>query len=1185
VNGILRAAGASIGLTHLAVGEALINDGSALILYTLFFRLVSAHGAHGISVEETVIYFIKVIFISPLIGIAVGVGSLIVIGAAKMKSIEGDTTIQLATTICCAYFSFYIAQRMLEVSGVIACCTAGVLLSRYATPRYLKAETIESVWSGIEWMGNTLLFFLAGLIIGNFAILKVEGRDILWIFVVYLFLNAVRYAASFTLYPFLLKTTKGKLHFNGILFVGWCGYRGASAFALSLSLYQSTVAGETTIELKQIERLIFLVGGVVTLTLLVNATLSKTFLQKFHLLEDDLSASHTHNHHTMNVSSFKRDYFRGQLAHVNSSHALNQSGKTTAGVTSPGGHHSERKISPPVNSHSFNRETKLMFEYLKKKIRLKAYNLLEQAQNHYLSSYLDLHFVFKHCSLLRNSPEAKLFLQVDDQNNNHNNSQHHNQDDDDASSLSEDDDEFSENEEEENENEIMIENSDEEEEDDEAGFYVENMSTKENISKRDYKIINEEVQELERKVKEKEKIEKKNRKRKEESSTLSFPAKLEILDEEVNPISHPMTLGSRSGNKKTTPNSAASQQHYEELAANRLTKLAIQDPSSLLSTDYYQNNNNNKGTNYPTNLSPRPTRPPQIETCNAPAKMSFASMAEEKLQKLVKSKRATQLVFTGEQKQTTPSSAGLRRRTVSKDSENTKNNTNKAETPSSASRRGRRSSSKERQPEEDKTTIATTTAAATVVVGPRLNVITEGDEEAGSRREIPFNQSVSEELRPPSSVIPSRPSKTVVQSIPFSEHNSERNTQFRSDSLGCVSNELEENENQPEKEAEESGGKYLSHQKHMEMTEERPQLSPEQQQPPEEPTSNKISVKNIFQDQSNFYNADNSNNHEIDLKSKRLSFRMLHNIVYPNLLLTMRKVFLEVLRVNYFKQINLEKLPRKSFAAILLLNSIDISLNTTSTSADKLNDLMILVNSHYYLKKLYQERDNTTRHQPLTEHHDSSGHNPHHSHYHNDYSVHLQTAVNVLIAYIEAHEFAQSRIAFYLGEHDGIDTPEEDIVISESKAFVQLAKDILLTIHEPILKYIYSKRMISSILSLQQNLVFEFQNEGIINMNYAEILFHEIHSDINFLSNFEKRKILPRHLHLQHHHQSDREEETHHPTELLQAHQTKASSSDPWQIKVKQDMIASYYLFFYYSEYYLEELINWGYLLYDEYIA
>ena len=121
---LLKKAGASNRLTYLIIGEALLNDGTALVLYNLLYGLIkiSADGSTGVITPlNTFIYFIKVIFISPALGVAFGVISLLIISMANRRMHEEDTTIQMAITMCCAYLSFFVAE---EILGMCVVCAA-----------------------------------------------------------------------------------------------------------------------------------------------------------------------------------------------------------------------------------------------------------------------------------------------------------------------------------------------------------------------------------------------------------------------------------------------------------------------------------------------------------------------------------------------------------------------------------------------------------------------------------------------------------------------------------------------------------------------------------------------------------------------------------------------------------------------------------------------------------------------------------------------------------------------------------------------------------------------------------------------------------------------------------------------------------------------------------------------------
>ena len=242
---LLKKTGASTRLTYLITGEALLNDGSALVLYSFLFSLIEVD-AVAITPVSVIIYFLKVVFISPLLGIAFGIGALVSMSYFQRRMEGEDKTMQIAITLCCAYLSFFTAQYNLSVSGVICCCTAGVVLARFAPPLLLEPESMHSVWSTIEWIGNTLIFTLAGLIIGRRSIFYITTQNAPYLLVVYVFVFLLRLAMLVLCYPVLRQMGK-KYTVSEVLFMTWGGLRGAVSMALALSLVQSVENGSTVI--------------------------------------------------------------------------------------------------------------------------------------------------------------------------------------------------------------------------------------------------------------------------------------------------------------------------------------------------------------------------------------------------------------------------------------------------------------------------------------------------------------------------------------------------------------------------------------------------------------------------------------------------------------------------------------------------------------------------------------------------------------------------------------------------------------------------------------------------------------------------------------------------------------------------------------------------------------------------
>lgn len=91
-------------------------------------------------------------------------------------------------------------------------------------------------------------------------------------------------------------------------------------------------------------------------------------------------------------------------------------------------------------------------------------------------------------------------------------------------------------------------------------------------------------------------------------------------------------------------------------------------------------------------------------------------------------------------------------------------------------------------------------------------------------------------------------------------------------------------------------------------------------------------------------------------QSSMITDRNLHF----DLVIQVRRAFLEVVRVNYWKQIDSGKLPRKSTATLSLLSSIDVALESLD-SPEGLQDWAVLVKNNKYL--LYKDEEQPTAEQ------------------------------------------------------------------------------------------------------------------------------------------------------------------------------------------------------------------------------
>lgn len=278
---LLKDAGASPKLTILIVGESLMNDGTAMVIFTLFFNMLKGRVYNA---GDIIQFFFNACIGSPLFGVVCGLIIVRWLRTCNRSLKEIDTTIQIAITICCAYLIFFVAQNPLEVSGVLACCGAGVMVAWLAPPLILSHETMHNVWGMIEWMGNTLIFLLAGLIIGTRTLSSVRRMDWLYVVVLYVLLMVIRFVIIAMFYPWLSQIGH-RCTRNEAVFMGWAGLRGALAMALAL-IVEKERDGEDVED--QSSRLFFYVGGIAALTLLINATTAQWVLHKLKLVEENL---------------------------------------------------------------------------------------------------------------------------------------------------------------------------------------------------------------------------------------------------------------------------------------------------------------------------------------------------------------------------------------------------------------------------------------------------------------------------------------------------------------------------------------------------------------------------------------------------------------------------------------------------------------------------------------------------------------------------------------------------------------------------------------------------------------------------------------------------------------------------------------------------------------------------------
>jgi NhaP-type Na+/H+ or K+/H+ antiporter len=288
-------------LQYLIVLEALLNDGIALVLFGLIDSKPYNDPGSDIPASFTT-FFIKVLLVSPLLGLAVGLLTVACLKYFDRRLLSDDPTMQIGATICCAYLSFFVAQYSCEVSGVLSCFTAGLVVSYLGRPLLLSSEGLEQIWRTLEFSMNTLIFLAAGLIVGSRSKDLFSGPVVLAIVVVYVGLFVIRarlVAVCHAPMLVLMPDFSPSYTWRDAAFTTFSGLRGAMSLtlALLLGLHSDMASSYSSIKLiafpdTDVEEAVFVICWVVALSIIVNGSLASRVFRWLGLVAPDAHDKH-----------------------------------------------------------------------------------------------------------------------------------------------------------------------------------------------------------------------------------------------------------------------------------------------------------------------------------------------------------------------------------------------------------------------------------------------------------------------------------------------------------------------------------------------------------------------------------------------------------------------------------------------------------------------------------------------------------------------------------------------------------------------------------------------------------------------------------------------------------------------------------------------------------------------------
>ena len=133
---LLKELGAPKYFSMLFEGENLVNDATAMVFYMIFSDLFKAKGVTPLG---ALLQFLRL----SVGGIALG-GFIFLIVIIWLRRITKDKILVITITIVSCYLTFYFAENVAMVSGLLSVVVLGVLMAMHSKMR-MNPETAETI--------------------------------------------------------------------------------------------------------------------------------------------------------------------------------------------------------------------------------------------------------------------------------------------------------------------------------------------------------------------------------------------------------------------------------------------------------------------------------------------------------------------------------------------------------------------------------------------------------------------------------------------------------------------------------------------------------------------------------------------------------------------------------------------------------------------------------------------------------------------------------------------------------------------------------------------------------------------------------------------------------------------------------------------------------------------------------
>jgi monovalent cation/hydrogen antiporter len=284
---IARRLGVPRRVTSVIEGEALVNDGTALVAYRT--AVSAAVGGSFDLLDATGDFVVNVVG-----GIAIGFVAAVIVVAA-LKKLVGDDVVGVVTSLAAGYIA-YIPAEEIGVSGVLAAVVIGVIVGYKSPALSTPASRLRGYgfWEVLVFLLNAVLFVLVGLQLPS--ILSAQDRSAIELIVLAALVSAIVVGTRLVWVnttPYIIRAldrrpsqVARRVGWRLRLVAGWSGLRGSVSLAAALALPHG---------FPERDLLIYLTLAVIFATLVVQGLTLPLLIRRLGI-EDDGSAEREELH-------------------------------------------------------------------------------------------------------------------------------------------------------------------------------------------------------------------------------------------------------------------------------------------------------------------------------------------------------------------------------------------------------------------------------------------------------------------------------------------------------------------------------------------------------------------------------------------------------------------------------------------------------------------------------------------------------------------------------------------------------------------------------------------------------------------------------------------------------------------------------------------------------------------------